>query len=588
MLNWNQFEKLNENLTKARSILRGINVSESDTDFQTLRRILQNNSGYLGKFTEWLYVQKVPLARLESLLKTLREERISVPIDQFKTPEEVIDFVARTNSDQSVNQMVRAIPSRVREYFEDEGVMNDLKEFLKSVVKEKEKIIKFFSRKGGTLNDLMDNEGFDQVIEDIRKIAEFKTYEEISEFSKTNNSELQFIFEDERILVVGVKSFEGIQKWGSSYWCITQDKYTYRDYVSGSSVQLIVYYKDKEPFSERSMLGMTIHDPYRSRDDISAAHWEDDSSAIREAGRIFSAIKRDENFKKGILKSIDINNIISDLEDGNSDFNDLFDLSYEINSEKLNLKLIDCIEEYFSNNGEFAHGSIKFIERIIDKIRFDKDNLGILLAAILEGAKLNLEKICTEILEDFSNLTNRKKSDFIKEIFDILNSYDLSTDDSDLTRNKDNTNVKLLLSTFWNLIKDTRSYQSASEIRSLFFNFGIIDIEGFVDNLDDINFQIVEESQQKKIIDWCIKNNNIPKNKDIFERILGESDPTFIRQNQKYISELLKSYRVEGRLLVKIIQSVDDSESEAIARRMIKIPPEILRFYDIDIRKKSK
>jgi hypothetical protein len=588
MLNWNQFEKLNENLSRARSILRGINVPESDTDFQNLRRILQNNTGYLGKFTEWLYVQKVPLARLEALLKTLREERVSVPIDQFKTPEEVIDFVSRSNSDQSVNQMIRAIPSRVREYFDDEGVMDNLKEFLKSVVKEKEKIIKFFSRKGGTLNDLMDNEGFEQVIEDIRKIAEFKTYEEISEFSKTENSELQFIFEDERILVVGVKSFEGIQKWGSSYWCITQDKYTYKDYVSGSSVQLIVYYKDKEPFSERSMLGMTIHGPYRSRDNISAAHWEDDSSANREAGRIFSAIKRDENFKKGILKSIDINNIISDLENGNSDFNDLFDLSYEVNSEKLNLKLIDCIGDHFSNYGEFTDGSIKFIERIIDKIRFDKDNLGILLAAILEGAKLNLEKICTEILEDFSNLTNRKKSDFRKEIFDILNSYDLSTDDSDLTRNKNNTNVKLLLSTFWSLIKDTRAYQSASEIRTLFFNFGIIDIEGFVDNLDDINFEIVEESQQKKIIDWCIKNSKIPKNKDIFEGILGESDPTFIRQNQKYISELLKSYRVEGRLLVKIIQSVDDSESEAIARRMIKIPSEILRFYDIDIRKKSK
>ena len=106
--------------------------------------------------------------------------------------------------------------------------------------------------------------------------------------------------------------------------------------------------------------------------------------------------------------------------------------------------------------------------------------------------------------------------------------------------------------------------------------------------MDDINFQIVEESQQKKIIDWCIKNNKIPKNKDIFEGILGESDPEFIRQNQKYISELLKSYKVEGRLLSKIIQSVDDSESEAIARRMIKIPSEILRFYDIDIRKKSK
>ena len=163
------------------------------------------------------------------------------------------------------------------------------------------------------------------------------------------------------------------------------------------------------------------------------------------------------------MKSIDINNIISDLENGNYDFDDLFDLSYEINSEKLNLKLIDCIEEYFSNNGEFAHGSIKFIERIIDKIRFDKDNLGILLAAILEGAKLNLEKICTEILEDFSNLTNRKKSDFRKVIFDILESYDLSTDDGELTRNINNTNVKLLLSTYWNLIKDTREHIKAHQ-----------------------------------------------------------------------------------------------------------------------------
>ena len=65
--NWNDYEVINETLQKARSILTKLNIPEDNAKFQELRLMLSKNIGYLGKFTQWLFVDKHPIENLESL-----------------------------------------------------------------------------------------------------------------------------------------------------------------------------------------------------------------------------------------------------------------------------------------------------------------------------------------------------------------------------------------------------------------------------------------------------------------------------------------------------------------------------------------
>ena len=74
---WSEYASINENLQKARSILRRNGIEETDETFQKLRKLLSANPGYLGKFTDWLIIDKVPYERLESLYNTIKGARLS-------------------------------------------------------------------------------------------------------------------------------------------------------------------------------------------------------------------------------------------------------------------------------------------------------------------------------------------------------------------------------------------------------------------------------------------------------------------------------------------------------------------------------
>lgn len=119
IIRFNDYQSINENLQKARAILRRSGITETNDDFQKLRKLLATHPGYLGKFTEWLVVNKITYDRLEDLYQQIKDTRLSRPIDEFKTPEEIIDTIVRTNADTAVNQMIHAIPSRARDYLKN-------------------------------------------------------------------------------------------------------------------------------------------------------------------------------------------------------------------------------------------------------------------------------------------------------------------------------------------------------------------------------------------------------------------------------------------------------------------------------------
>lgn len=118
---WDIFSPINENLQKARRILREVNKPETDKNFVKLRSLLNRKTGYLGKFTEWMYKNNVSYTQLENLFNRIKNINLPKQIDEYKTPEEVIDSIIRTDSEAAVNQMIGAIPSRTRDHLKECG-----------------------------------------------------------------------------------------------------------------------------------------------------------------------------------------------------------------------------------------------------------------------------------------------------------------------------------------------------------------------------------------------------------------------------------------------------------------------------------
>lgn len=123
---WSEFNSINENLQKARRVLRESNIPETNPNFLKLRALLVRKAGYLGKFTEWMFKNKMSYEQLENLFNRIKDINLSKQIDEYKSPEEIIDSLIRTDSAAAVNQMINSIPSRTREFLKTET--NDYEE----------------------------------------------------------------------------------------------------------------------------------------------------------------------------------------------------------------------------------------------------------------------------------------------------------------------------------------------------------------------------------------------------------------------------------------------------------------------------
>lgn len=286
---FSKYEIINENIQKARAVLRQAGLNQNDPRFVRLRALLSNNLGYIGKFTEWMVLNKVSYEQLESLFNRIKDRRLSKPIDQFNTPEEVIDEIIRKKSDSDIHQMLNAIPSKTREFIQECDDFNNLENFLIQHADKKDLIIDFFSKKGGRYGDEDEYEVIENIIDDLEKVIDSKSISDISKLSK-NSNDIKFVLEDDDMLIVAV-NYEGIQEVGSGYWCITEDEYTFQDYVmdAGLNIQLVIYFKNKIPFvDDMSVLGVTWNIAGES---IHAAHWEDDepfSEGRRKSDKVVS------------------------------------------------------------------------------------------------------------------------------------------------------------------------------------------------------------------------------------------------------------------------------------------------------------
>lgn len=697
IVKWSDYASINENLQKARSILRRNGIEETDETFQKLRKLLSTNPGYLGKFTDWLIIDKVPYERLESLYNTIKGARLSKAIDQFTTPEEVVDTLVRVNADTAVHQMIMSIPSETRNklkhgdycetcdcereeigevdcsacdgngdiecktcegqgskeckrcngsgetksgkdcsYCEGSGEIDckkcdrgsnecskckgecteecpeckkvwekgtrDWQSFLRFLAlhtDKKDLICDFFSKKSGRYQDLIYDYGYEDTLEtiksDVLKLLNMPSIDAILEKSK-NDSDIKFIYNDEKILIVAV-NFEGVQKYGSSYWCITEDEGTFDSYVYGNDTinqQWIIYFRGKSPLSdEESVMGVT----YNIEDkEVDAAHWEDDSECRYEAQNLIGKLK------------IDVKDIINALEIYSYNPEDMIRLwgkypdFFKANIENMFVKTKEALKkkedfekELAARKGRGRKPSLPYdIERDVYAI------IDLITELMEEDGELDkdLAKLFKESAHKhklFIPIRQGSEDDFICALVSDLYQYvdfDLNKNDVDLfyrfyqediEQEKGVEILKYYISKGYDVKKYLGDYSEG--YTSILYKLDILSID---DLLNSKNYSWMEDDELAPKVYFYILDNNIRVIGEIYERIISfiSKDANLVAKYKDKILDDINKNRVVGRSMLEyILDSIDDDDIElACARKLLH--RKILTKYDVEMRKK--
>lgn len=260
----------NENMSMAKSI-----ISKKMEGYNRLKELLSKNLGYIGKFTEYLMNENIPISDLELLYKDLldlKNKQKGIDITNLKY-EEVIDKINQVNNDLSVNSLINRFPS------EQKALAKDL-------------------IKNNGYNILLQTSKKENIDTLLKKISRYKTKEELKNalrlFGKESindkkeildyvrsNSSVNIVFQNENILIIRISKIEDVQKLGSNTsWCILRDA-MWKSYTT-NRYQFILYNFDKDELDPDFKIGFTISKDYS----LYAAHNVLDNSYKVQLGDI--------------------------------------------------------------------------------------------------------------------------------------------------------------------------------------------------------------------------------------------------------------------------------------------------------------
>lgn len=256
--------KLFENLQKAKKILADHRIPENNPQFLKLKELLSRNTGYIGQFTKWLFVDRTDFNQLEEIYKELKNINIDKPIESFEKAEDLYDYIQSFEINRKTNQVINSIPSRTREFVDDK-----LKNLISLNIDVASSIKDFYSKKGGRFKNAKDLYNDTKgLIENLKGDFNADTIK-----NKLKGLNAEVVFESPEVLVVAVYDYKASCALGSKSWCISTLNSYWNTYVNEFTTQYFIYDFTKPVSDKRHMIGVTVS-PSGS---YHAAHYADDS-----------------------------------------------------------------------------------------------------------------------------------------------------------------------------------------------------------------------------------------------------------------------------------------------------------------------
>jgi hypothetical protein len=225
-------------------------INKKMADFEKLKKLLNNNLGYIGKFTEFLF-NGVPYSELKNVYEELiylRSKSVKLDINLYNNLEDLLDIIQIRKEDVEINSVLKQFPSKQKD------MSNNMTYFRTSLLR---------------LYNHPNKKNF------ISKISRYKTelnlFNALKLFLKSNGNEKQkiidtcektntkILYNENNILILFIKDYEQIREFGSdTSWCISGSKHTFNNYTRNKRKQLIVFDYNKDEFDPFFKIGITI------------------------------------------------------------------------------------------------------------------------------------------------------------------------------------------------------------------------------------------------------------------------------------------------------------------------------------------
>lgn len=369
-------------LQKAKAI-----ISEKMHNFEQLKDLFKNNTGYIGKFTEYLFNSNITIEDIKQTYNDILELKDSnKPINVYKydTYESLIDDIIKTKNDILVKRLINQFPSKQKVLIED--LIKTPKNYLTTLKVSKMEDISAFISKISRYDNKSD------LISALELFSKDVDNSKETILSKLEKTQSDIVVNKNDIIIVEIKSFQDLVDVASdTSWCILRES-TFKDYTSNGQRQFIIFDYNKE-YDTEFKIGFTINN----------------RGGYRTAHDILDNYIREENLSK-ILSIVNVS--ISSLFRGNVKY-DTLSISKEIDGINRKTKV----------------SSIKMISEMIC---YDKDLSSKLLNKLIFVYDINSEN---EYIKNIS----RPKTDIIKDIIsnlfndiEVVNESDLININSEL------------------------------------------------------------------------------------------------------------------------------------------------------------
>ena len=285
---------IKENRDLAIKILKSGGADETDKSYARLRKLLEANPNYIGAFTYFNKIEKIPFISLKRLYDRILQNNDILNM----LPELIVNYIRHKLPYKTPDGRT------YRTHFE--RLTDDM-----TSIEEKQKAKLFANEYYPDMRKpLLENPDFTEVVKELtsdpekmemykkfflKKIARYKTPQELldalisfvyksggdddfrQEVINTYNADIVYDDGDE-LLVIRVRNYEAIQKLASdTSWCIKDSLSYWTDYVGTDTVQLIIMELKEPKSSLYRKIGVTINNQWGGKISFNTAHLKNDS-----------------------------------------------------------------------------------------------------------------------------------------------------------------------------------------------------------------------------------------------------------------------------------------------------------------------
>lgn len=310
--------KLFENVQKAKSILKSLDLDTNDDRYKKIAKILERNPGYIGDFTELVFKKGWEINTIDFIYQNwilprennLLFKKLSKKLTDYKNEEEILDELNKLRNEHLVKKILGEFPSEQRSLMNDwtNSIKNKLLYNL-AIRKDKlnflNKISRYKTSKGlyTALKGFVESkniEGHDRILKEIRK----------------SGARIVHNDESENLIIIEVDYKQLTWLCSHTSWCIKSEG-TFYGY-NRVDKQFVIYLTDKT--GNESMIGVTIGLKFRTAHFINDQYVPEDelTKILKSRGYDINKLKASkEEYDKDMIKKELIENLMNmgyDLE----------------------------------------------------------------------------------------------------------------------------------------------------------------------------------------------------------------------------------------------------------------------------------